>query len=104
MAKEFAKRFYKSKDWQRCRASYIQQRVMMDGGLCEVCHKVPGYIVHHKIPLTPSNINDTCISLSHDNLQYDCKYCHDREDEHALVKQSKTRCDFDIDGQPMPPP
>ena len=103
MAKEFAKRFYKSKAWKLCRDAYIQHRIVADGGLCEVCHKVPGYIVHHKIPLTPNNISDPNISLNPDNLQYDCKACHDVEEAHAFVKYNKLRCDFDYSGQPMPP-
>lgn len=79
MAREFAKRFYKSKEWLKCRAAYIKHRKSIDGGLCESCHEQPGYIVHHKIELTPENINDPDIALGHGNLKYDCLECHNQE-------------------------
>ena len=63
MAKEFAKAFYNSKRWKDCRRAYIAKRIAIDGGMCETCHEVPGYIVHHKIELTPDNINDPDIAL-----------------------------------------
>lgn len=71
MAKEFAKAFYNSKVWQRCRAGYIASV----HGLCEHCGG-PGYICDHVIELTPENINDPWITLSHENLQYLCTPCH----------------------------
>ena len=48
MAKEWAKAFYNSKRWQQCKNSYISQRIMVDGGICEVCGSSQGYIMHHK--------------------------------------------------------
>ena len=74
--KDFAKSFYKSKAWQRCRAGYVKSV----GGLCEDCLKkgiyTPGEIVHHKIHLTPENINDPNISLNWGNLKLVCRECH----------------------------
>ena len=58
MAREFAKAFYKSKEWLKVRAAYIAKRKSIDGGLCESCHEKPGYIVHHKIELTPENSHE----------------------------------------------
>lgn len=104
MAKEFAKAFYKSKTWRKCRDAYIAERINIDGGLCEVCGEEPGYIVHHKILLTPNNINDSEIALNHKYLQYDCKKCHDCEEEHAFVKANTLKCCFDKNGQPVPIP
>ena len=83
MAKEWAIKFYKSSVWKKCRESYISTVF----GLCEECTRectregkeVSGYIVHHKISLTPSNINDVDITLSHDNLEYLCLECHNKE-------------------------
>ena len=50
------------------------------GGLCEVCLSQglvePAVIVHHKIHLSPVNVNDTRISLSFDNLEALCKKHH----------------------------
>lgn len=79
MAKEFAKSFYNSKAWKKCRAAYIAYRRQVDGGICESCHEAPGYIVHHKIELTPDNINDPDIALNFKNFKYDCHVCHQKE-------------------------
>lgn len=74
--KDFAAAFYKSKAWQSCRASYLAKV----GGLCEICLAkgiyTPAEIVHHKIEITPSNINDPNVTLSWDNLQAVCRECH----------------------------
>lgn len=76
----FAKKFYLSKAWRDTRA-YIFTR---DMGLCVRCGK-PGEIVHHKIHLTPQNINDTDITLSEDNLELLCRECHAIEHEGQAV-------------------
>lgn len=86
MAKEFAKAFYNSKAWRECRKSYIAYRIAIDGGMCENCHNNLGYICHHIIELTPENINDPNIALNHSNLRYDCKHCHDEEDNHFVKR------------------
>ena len=74
--REFAKAFYKSQAWKNTQAAYKKQA----GGLCERCKAkgliVPGEIVHHKIHLSPENINDPNISLSSDNLELLCRGCH----------------------------
>lgn len=104
MAKEFAEKFYHSKQWKECRRSYIANRVPIDGGVCERCHNNLGYIMHHKIEINPTNINDVNITLNHNNLEYLCKPCHDEEhfkDMHGVDKQ-QTRCVFGPDGQPIP--
>ena len=51
--------------------------------LCERC-LARGLIrqgdeVHHKIRLTPENINDPNISLNWENLEMLCKDCHEKE-------------------------
>lgn len=66
--KEFAKKLYKSKQWIECRNAFFLYR----HGLCERCGG-PGKIVHHKIELNPSNINDPFITLSFDNLELTCQ-------------------------------
>ena len=35
-----------------------------------------GEIVHHKIHLTPDNINNPAVSLNWDNLELVCRSCH----------------------------
>ncbi|GIW49194.1 MAG: HNH endonuclease [Caloramator sp.] len=74
MARDFAKRFYNSKEWEECRKAYFVHRY----GICERCGQ-PGDIVHHKIYLNPSNINNPAISLSFENLELLCQECHNKE-------------------------
>lgn len=103
MAREFAKAFYQSKQWQKCRSAYIAYRKSIDGGMCESCHEVPGYIVHHKIHLTPENINDPDISLGFGNLKYDCHACHNAEHGAATVP-GLIEYTFDSQGNLVPGP
>lgn len=74
--KDFAQSFYTSRAWADARQAYRQQA----GGLCERCLSrgliTPGEIVHHKIHITPANINDPSITLSFDNLELVCRECH----------------------------
>ena len=79
MARDFAKRFYNSKAWKLCRKSFIALRISVDGGMCQHCQKELGYICDHIDELTPDNINDPEITLSHDNLQYLCLPCHNKK-------------------------
>lgn len=102
MAKEFAKRFYNSKEWRKCRAHFIAQRIAIDGGLCQVCRQEQGYIVHHKTILTPDNITNPDITLNEENLLFECKQCHDREEAHLYGEAP--RCIFDINGNPIERP
>ena len=102
MAKEFAKKFYKSSKWLKCRTSYIKKRIEIDGGRCEKCKVNPGYIVHHKITLTPDNINNPDISLNHELLEYDCKNCHDKYDGHGFNNIVEPLVYFDDRGHPIP--
>lgn len=100
MAREFARRFYKSKQWESTRNAYFDMR----RGLCERCMRegriTPGAIVHHKIHLEPNNINDPSISLSFDNLELVCRDCHAKE--HPEIYQRKDdgerRVGFDEEG------
>ena len=102
MAKPWAKKFYTSKPWLRCRQSYIDKRILADGGLCEACHEEPGYIVHHVIELTPGNIHDPNVSLNHNNLQFVCKKCHD--EEHGFFCGYERGYYFSADGQILQSP
>jgi hypothetical protein len=71
MAQVWAKAFYNSKQWQKCR-EYI---LIRDGYMCQ-CHKIlggepcgePAFDVHHIVELTPQNISDPRIALREDNL------------------------------------
>lgn len=73
MAASWATKFYKSRQWQECRAAcFIAQ-----DGVCEVCGN-PGKIVHHIQELTPDNIDNPMVTLNMDNLQLLCWSCHER--------------------------
>lgn len=77
--KDYAKTFYKSRAWQKCRSAYAKSR----GYLCERCLKngivKPGEMVHHRIYVTPDNIKDPSITLNFDNLELLCRECHEAE-------------------------
>ena len=83
MARDFAKEFYHSQAWRQAQASYVKQ----SGGLCERCLQnglyTAGVIVHHKIHLTPDNINDPEVALSPNNLMLLCRECHALEHKRA---------------------
>lgn len=93
MAKEFAIKFYRSKAWQVCRQLYIKSV----HGLCERCDSA-GYIVHHKITLTPDNITDLDIFLNHKNLEYLCIDCHNREHMGSKEEVMRDGLMFDVNG------
>ena len=92
MAKDYAKKFYRSKAWRECRASYISKVY----GLCERC-KQPGKILHHKEYITPDNINDPNITLNHDNLEFLCQECHNIE-HHEKYSSVRYGLEFDAEG------
>ena len=77
--KEYARGFYSSKAWKDCRSAYAISK----GGLCERClikgQYKPGEIVHHKVYLSPENINDPDVTLNWDNLELVCRDCHAQE-------------------------
>ena len=81
------KEFYRTKAWQDCRNRYFE----MVGGLCETCRAkgkiVKGEIVHHKIELTPDNIDNPDITLNWDNLQCLCRECH--AEVHELYERKR---------------
>lgn len=74
MARSFSKSFYNSKQWKEVR----EYCIMRDHHACVYCGK-PVDEVHHKIVLTPSNINDINITLNPDNLVCLCHDCHMKE-------------------------
>ena len=103
MAREFAGRFYQSNLWIRCKNSYIAERRAIDGGMCERCHEQPGYIVHHKVHLSPENINDQNVSLNFSNLEFVCHHCHDIIHGNCPREiDGLTKLRFDQNGQPIP--
>ena len=86
--KEYAKGFYKGKQWRKISSLYMSSRSY----ICERCGGV-GSICHHKIYITPANINNPEIALNFDNLECLCQDCHNRE---HMAKHSTAV--FDSDG------
>lgn len=72
--KEYAKGFYNSPAWKKCRLGYMKSKSFM----CERCGGV-AYIVHHKKHISPQNVHDANITLSWSNLEALCQECHNKE-------------------------
>lgn len=72
--KEYAKSFYTSPAWKKCRLGYMQSKNF----ICERCGGT-AHIVHHKKHINPQNIHDTSITLSWSNLEALCQDCHNKE-------------------------
>ena len=81
-------RFYTTRAWRSCRSSFLKER----GGLCEICLGkgliVPAVHVHHKVAITPENLNNPAVTLNHDNLRALCEDCH-----RAQHTTKRWRCD-----------
>jgi len=96
--KEFAEKFYSSKAWRRCRKNYLTKVF----GLCERCGEI-AKVAHHRIVLTPQNINDMDVTLSHDNLEALCQECHNHE-HHGTAERVDLGYAFDAAGNIIYPP
>lgn len=84
MAREFARKFYSSKQWQDCRNEYMTKK----HHLCENCLRkgiyTPARYVHHIVELDPINIENPEVALNFDNLEAVCRACHDEyHDNHG---------------------
>ena len=97
--KDYAKAFYRSIAWQRCRAAYMKHV----GGLCESCLRrglyQPGEIVHHRVPISPSNIHDETVTLNFANLELLCRPCHAETHEDLYDEKRKRRYKVDEFGR-----
>ena len=95
MAKEYSKPFYNSSAWRKL-SDYIRES---RNHTCEECGEFASQ-VHHVIEITPSNINNTSITLNEDNLQLLCEDCHNkkRKKEEDINKGLK----FDVNGDLVP--
>ena len=92
MARDFSKKFYNSKEWIKCREAFKQSKY----GICERCG-MPGEEVHHKIYLTPDNINNPYITLNWDNLELLCSSCHSKE-HNSKYESLREDVQFDKNG------
>lgn len=89
-------KFYHSKQWTKCRNAFVAYRQ----GKCEICGK-RGNLVHHRIHLNDTNVDDPEISLNFDNLELLCKDCHNKiHADHDSGRDAKpTIVEFTPDGQ-----
>ena len=92
MAKEYAKKFYKSKKWNMVRQVVLSEKDYT----CERCGRF-GNLVHHKIKLTEANINNPLVSLNKDLLEVLCINCHNKEHEHR--EATRENYYFDSNGE-----
>ena len=95
MAQTWAKWFYTGKAWRNCRLAFVKSKC----GICQRCGR-PGDIVHHKVYLTPGNINDASISLNWENLELLCIECHNQE--HMTNPVTAEGVTFDSEGNVVP--
>jgi len=93
MARDFSKSFYNSKEWKRVRQAYISSKF----GICERCGNPNSKQVHHKIYLTPENINDPNITLDSNNFELLCDICHQKEHNEKYSATEWGLC-FDSNG------
>lgn len=100
----FAHQFYHSRAWQDVRA-FVWDRAH---GLCERCMErgevVPANVVHHKVPLSPENMDDPDVALNPERLIALCDECH--TEVHGMLgvgalngaKRQEPRVGFDENG------
>lgn len=96
MARSIDERFYKTREWKRCREAYAKSA----GYLCENCMAkgiyTPGKFVHHVEELTPANVYNPEKTYGFDNLRLVCAKCH--AEEHSEREKGK-RFYFDDAGR-----
>jgi 5-methylcytosine-specific restriction endonuclease McrA len=100
----YAHAFYHSGAWKRTRALVWER----DKGLCQRCMArgeiTPADVVHHKVPLSETNMDDADITLNPGNLVCLCHDCHSLTHQElgvgALGTQAECepRVRFDADG------
>jgi 5-methylcytosine-specific restriction enzyme A len=93
MAREFAGKFYVSKQWRKLR-DYVYER---DLGLCVRCD-MPGEIVHHKEHITQESIGDPFVTLNADNCELICRDCHAAQHKREKNYATSERLSFDDKG------
>ena len=95
--KPYAKPFYTAQKWRKTQKAYMIQKCY----ICERCGRT-AEIVHHKIYITPENINDVNITLNFNNLEALCRTCHqvehNSEDPEAAGRVTAPGLKFDNNG------
>jgi hypothetical protein len=96
MAQAFSYKFYNGTQWRKTSKAYAISVHLQ----CERCGQ-PGKEVHHKIALTPSNINNPEIAYAWNNLELLCFRCHQRETK-GTEGVTQDGLMFDDEGQVVP--
>lgn len=109
MAQSWAKTFYNSTQWKKCRETILKR----DRYRCQTpgCYN-PAEEVHHKTKLTPKNINDPMVSMNPENLISLCGDCHkakhERDKRDGRLKKTRymqqailPEVEFDKEGYPV---
>lgn len=96
--------FYASQKWRTLRLAIILERTNEKGELrCEKCGEIITdtikAIAHHKVELTPENVNDYSISLNPDLIEIVCPDCHNKE--HNRFGHSNEREVYIVFGAPL---
>jgi hypothetical protein len=80
--------FYASDKWRDLRLTLIVER----GNVCQHCGRIIArsidIIGHHKIELTPENVQDHSISLNPELIELVCFDCHNKEHHRFGAQQS----------------
>ena len=95
--------FYKTKEWERLRASIMLERLDESGfNICTECGKpiVRAYdcIAHHIIELTEKNYTDAMIALNPDNIRLVHHKCHNKIHDKLGYSQRQV---FIVYGSPL---
>lgn len=93
MAKNYARKFYKSKQWQSVRVLALKR----DNYLCQHCGN-SAEEVHHIKHITPENINNAAITLNLDNLVCLCRDCHHKAHKRNMKQITSQDLSFDANG------
>lgn len=97
MARDFAKRFYRSRAWEEARELCMR----LNHGFCARClakgRYVTAEIVHHKVHLSAENISNPVVSLAQENLEPLCRKCHaiEHPEIYGDVEDREERMGFD---------
>jgi hypothetical protein len=95
--------FYASSKWRNFRMGLILERIKDGGVICEKCSSLIlnqiDIHAHHKIELTPENVNDYSISLNPLIVELICRNCHDKEHHRFGYKPEKNV--FIVYGAPL---
>lgn len=90
--KRIGDKIYHTSAWRKLRRYYYGKQ----HGVCERCGR-PGDIVHHKVHINESNVNDPSITLNEKLLELLCHECHNKEHK-QIHSATRKGMGFDEEG------